>query len=231
MKQLYFLVLFILGGLSLTFAQTFSVETEIQNSTGYADDFDIYDVVPMKNETSGVIVLSWERTLEDVPTGWDVSNCMPCQCFPIGTTSGTGCYYSNTNTTGYANTHFYPNGVAGTGQVKLRMWDESSLDEVTVTFNATAQEPLVSVVEMHPTTFLRAYPNPFNNELNLEYNYGTTDNITVELVDLLGKVVLTKSGLSSSDNITINQELNSGIYLCVIKAEGKILDRIKLKKI
>lgn len=166
-------------------------------------------MVSVTNETSDVIVVSWERTLEDVPSGWDISNCSPCQCHPIGTTFGSSCYFSHTNLTAYVNTHFYPNGITGSGQVKMKVWDESSMDEIVVTFNATAQKPLVSVAELQ-STYLRAYPNPFNNELHLEYNYGSSNNITVELLDVLGKTVFIKTGLNSDEGIVINEELNTG---------------------
>ncbi len=218
--------------LALTaFSQTFSVTTTETNSLGYADDYDIYDVVPITNETNDVIVVSWERTLEDVPNGWDISNCSPCQCHPIGVTSSSGCYFSNTNLTAYVNTHFYPNGIVGSGQVKMKIWDESTFDEIIVTFNATAQEPLVSISDNTTSSYLRSYPNPFNERLNLEFNYTNVNKVTLEVVDLLGKTVLVKTGLNSNDRVVVNEELNAGIYFCVLKSNGKILDRIKVKKI
>ena len=51
------------------------------------------------------------------------------------------------------------------------------------------------------------------------------------MIDLLGKVVLTKEGLSSKESVSINEELNTGIYFCVFKSNNQVIERIKVKKI
>ena len=172
MKKIYSTLLFSTLFVTSLIAQSFSVETLEQPSSGFASDFDIYETIGITNDlTNGdVVVLSWERILEDVPGGWETTICDPCVCHPVGVVSGTGCYLSSSNTNAYVNTHFIPNGVAGVGTVKVRLWDESTFDEVTVTFIGTAEADPLAVTE-HETTFLRAFPNPFSESLNLEFNF------------------------------------------------------------
>lgn len=229
MKVLYTIILVSFVAIS-GFAQTFSVETETQNATGYANDSDIYEAVSTSNNAGEVIVLSWERALVDIPEGWEISTCDPCTCYPIGVESGSGCYYSHTNPNGSLNTHFYPNGIVGAGQVKIRMWDESTLDEVIVTFNATANEPLVSVEEQ-TSSYIRTFPNPFAEGLNIEYNYVSQQSISVEVIDVLGKTVYSQENLPSSYSLSVGEDFNSGIYFCVVKSGNEIINRIKVRKI
>ena len=210
-------------------SQTFSVATESQTASGSASDNDIYEVVLVKNETTSDITLSWERFDEDLPSGWTLTSCDPCGCRPESVTELSGCVLTPDKLNGYVNIHFYPHNVDGTGSAKTRLWDESTMDEITVTFTATASKVL-GVVETE-NAYLRAYPNPFSETLNLEFNYGSSKNISLELLDLLGKVVMSKHNLTSKETVTLNSELGAGIYFCVIKSGGRILDRIKVKKI
>ena len=64
------------------------------------------------------------------------------------------------------------------------------------------------------------YPNPTSDNLNFKSNNPATAISGIELIDITGRTVFTKSNISNS-NVEINTtELNSGIYLGKITLEN-----------
>lgn len=60
---------------------------------------------------------------------------------------------------------------------------------------------------------INAFPNPFNNETNIQYSCGYDVSGSLNLFDLLGRKILTKKLLSNSGTIILeSKELISGIY-------------------
>ena len=61
---------------------------------------------------------------------------------------------------------------------------------------------------------INSYPNPFNNTITIKYNsgsYGNSVNLTVK--DVLGQIVVRKTGLSAQGNLQIGADLPGGVYL------------------
>jgi hypothetical protein len=79
-------------------------------------------------------------------------------------------------------------------------------------------------------SIINVFPNPVNNELYIHLSSEERKNITVELVDLVGKTHLSvQIGLVVGKNVEIIQveSLTSGVYICRV-SEG---DDVYLKKI
>lgn len=78
---------------------------------------------------------------------------------------------------------------------------------------------------------LAAYPNPFNDELAIEVELNSnTSNISYEVYDALGKVVL-KNKITDSKTILNTSALNNGFYFLSVKDEnGNTLRSLKIVK-
>lgn len=82
------------------------------------------------------------------------------------------------------------------------------------------------VVTIAPNTVAGAivYPNPVSNELYVSTPEVNNGNVTVEIVDLQGRILLTAIGEVSTSNqivkITETASLASGVYIARVKANG-----------
>ncbi len=78
-----------------------------------------------------------------------------------------------------------------------------------------------------------AFPNPFHSSTTLEFNLSETINVSIVILDVVGREVLripAKELQSGINRIFVNLEtLNNGLYLCQIKSNEK-LQSIKLIK-
>ena len=71
-------------------------------------------------------------------------------------------------------------------------------------------------------SIMSCYPNPADNELNLELN-NATGNISIEILSTSGQIVLKEQSSFSNNLHTINVSgLESGIYLCKATTEEAI---------
>jgi hypothetical protein len=67
---------------------------------------------------------------------------------------------------------------------------------------------------------LNIYPNPASTEINIS----NAENSTIQLLDLMGKVVLTKNIVDNNDVITTAQ-LANGTYFVRITTENETVTR------
>ena len=79
--------------------------------------------------------------------------------------------------------------------------------------------------------YMKMYPNPFQSSITLEFNLSETKNISMTIVDVVGRAIknIPTTNLQQGKNkITIDlAELKSGIYFCKIKSSEN-LQTIKL---
>ena len=79
------------------------------------------------------------------------------------------------------------------------------------------------------------YPNPGHDALNLSYNLAQEATIDIQLVNLQGQVVnQLRGGLQDvghySQTLTNLSDLNEGLYMLVVRANGKVLATQKWQK-
>jgi flagellar hook assembly protein FlgD len=87
---------------------------------------------------------------------------------------------------------------------------------------------------------LKAYPNPFNDQLVIEFNNGVQNNVMIEVYDIYGRLLkkLNRSVIPNTGNrITwdgtnhLGSGLSNGIYLIILKDKnGFRTDRIVVVK-
>lgn len=76
-----------------------------------------------------------------------------------------------------------------------------------------------------------AYPNPFTNGFDLEIlNTKPTDNLTITVYDMLGKVVQRIENVNSKQYINLEQ-LASGVYLVGVQINNESIGNLKVNKL
>jgi hypothetical protein len=83
--------------------------------------------------------------------------------------------------------------------------------------------------EQKVATDAQVFPNPARNQINIQLN-GISNNVKVELTDLLGRVIETIYTGKSEGLNTLHQlpNLSAGLYLVNISIDGKYLPVQKL---
>ncbi len=92
---------------------------------------------------------------------------------------------------------------------------------------------LVGNNDIQTLSTLNVFPNPTKGELNVEMIFDQTEKVTIDLVDMAGRIVFSKELESSVDHKTLldMRALPDGIYLMKIKAgKGFVTRKIMLVK-
>ena len=100
----------------------------------------------------------------------------------------------------------------------------------------TGRETYSSVVSVRLTVANHAisiYPNPAKSLLNLQLNSSITDKVTIQVVDLLGRVLTTQQQLlgtgSNSFSVPVDH-LSSGSYLVIVNGKNGIIGQERFIK-
>jgi len=103
---------------------------------------------------------------------------------------------------------------------------EGALDQFEIT-----GQLINSVPNIVGQTSISAYPNPFNNTVSIDYNLISYNSSTKLIVrDVLGKIIIEKSGLSGKGTIRFGAELPSGIYMVELIEGGSRMTRKIVKQ-
>lgn len=107
-----------------------------------------------------------------------------------------------------------------------------------VDFNgSTTNSPVISVkieTESNGLDLITVGPNPFNNQLNIQYNSITNENVILKIYDNIGRMVLTNS-IAPTDGINSfslqnTSDLQSGIYFVTLQSGNFTTKTTKLIK-
>jgi len=203
-------------------SQSFSVET---NDTTYygtpfmSDFFGDVDVINLAGISKQMV---WIEDSVNMPSAWDYSMCDQSVCHPIGTTADI---WTLPGASGYLNIHFYPNGMAGEGFVRIHVYDYlNPTDETWITFRGSAVS--TSTVEV-AIDKVSAYPNPFNSILSIT---GLEIGMKYKVVDLLGKTIINKTVTSSHKDQMDMSDIKAGTYFFILQS-GEKMTTTKLIKL
>jgi len=77
-------------------------------------------------------------------------------------------------------------------------------------------------------------PNPFNNQIQLNFNCQNNATVNLVLMDALGREVYNKTlpTINGTNNLTINDiaDLKAGIYFAHLKSNGIVTKTVKMLK-
>lgn len=101
--------------------------------------------------------------------------------------------------------------------------------QTTSTFVQELENAIASGFSEESTS---VYPNPFIDHLSVQFNSSSLEQVLVQLSDLSGKTIASRSFPVSDDgyyNIDVPENANEGIYLLTIR-QGKRVEYLKLVK-
>jgi len=125
------------------------------------------------------------------------------------------------------------------GTHALLEFGDAELSEIVLS-DATGNN--VAAIEKLPTSLstiecvqmMKCYPNPFKNEINIQYVVGRSDANEVEFVmtDITGRTIATKRASASYGGSTLNwrldNELMPGVYFVTLMVDGKKIQTEKV---
>lgn len=196
-----FFILLLAGNICL--AQDFTL-TPTASVSGLNSDFEIVAKGRIRNLSTDT-VFRWVRTSKTLTSGWESSVCDTNACYFPETDSAE--LVIPTGRTSKLDMYFYPNGLAGEGQVEVRLFlVNKPAQYVTASYSGVAE--VNSIKKKQNEIPIKVYPNPANHELHVQTNqlWGT-----LQIINPAGKVVLQQaiSGQNPSVNI---KHLAPGIY-------------------
>lgn len=211
----HFLLLFFTFASLILHAQTFSAETLDTTLYGSPSDLTFYGDIDLYNNIGATLNLTWQRIEESVPVGWTTSNCDPDLCHPVGVTSAS---FTLPTSTSFLNTHFNPNGVAGSGYMKVKVWlTANPTDSVVLTYYGAAGVLNVNEIE---ASDIQVFPSPTQDLLNIMLPHPEVP-IHVNIFNLVGQ---------RAESFTINQgnltsvdvsQLEAGVYIIQFDIAGE----------
>lgn len=91
---------------------------------------------------------------------------------------------------------------------------------------------LTDIININTDEFIKVYPNPYSNKVNLEYNLKAYKTLNIDIIDLTtGIKILTKQSVSTGTPLFLGQ-LSGGVYLLkVYTNDNKINYQFKMIKI
>ena len=91
---------------------------------------------------------------------------------------------------------------------------------------------LPNAVQDVPTNWtLKAFPNPFNTALTIDFQLDrNTKNAVVKVVNALGQVVASQNLPNTEGSLSLGSGLSTGVYFVKIEAEGKASRVVRVVK-
>ncbi|MBE7172905.1 MAG: T9SS type A sorting domain-containing protein [Williamsia sp.] len=68
------------------------------------------------------------------------------------------------------------------------------------------------------------YPNPSSNQFTVNIRGGNKERVSLQITDIAGKVIETREGLMSNQNLQLGEHLKAGVYIVKVKQGAKITE-------
>ncbi|PBQ34405.1 hypothetical protein CNR22_22375 [Sphingobacteriaceae bacterium] len=115
----------------------------------------------------------------------------------------------------------------GMRQVYSFEGDPTKVAELTITYSTTGTSTVVTgtgITEMHNTSSVNVYPNPFKSTFNVKVEVETPGDVKISVIDITGKLVEEKNfeqAAMGTLSYTFASHLNSGMYFVKVQANNK----------
>ena len=169
----------------------------------------------IKNDNGGVDI-NWATASELNNDFFTIEKSLDNRNFSrIGVLKGSG---TKNTTTHYAFEDYNPGAL--TVYYRIKQTD----------FNGEYEYSSVVVVNpSKPINNVTFQPNPAKNNVNLKWESTTNDQMTIQLSDLSGAVILSEVMPLEGNTFNLNiQNINNGIYMINIVSKGKMIYRSKI---
>lgn len=175
----------------------------------------VIDTLDVKNLSNLTIdVLCVREVIEEVEGTINVF-CWGGQCYPpFIDTSGTATTIGPEAVSYEFSGEYSPYGIAGTTKVKYTFYKVDNPDDnVAVFVNYNASDPNDIATNKKEFTLSKAYPNPANNFVSVDYNLQGLNGARITFYNLLGSKVKEIKLSESFGTLTINtSDFIEGIY-------------------
>jgi hypothetical protein len=137
------------------------------------------------------------------------------------------CYSLRIIDTGGDGLYWWANSAQGSGSFRFRKYSNTILRVFPTDFGSeyvfnftTGVAFATNVMDNSNERFINLYPNPAKEYFMLDMNLGRKQNVKVEVMDALGKVILSRNSNTESDQMKINtSELSKGLYFVNVRGE------------
>ena len=176
---MYKIIVILFLSLQLQAQLPFAIEPNPSYGTGESTDNFFNADAEIFNLTDSTLELGWRRVLQNIPSGWESATCLNFTCLPTDVENGE--FSVESGFTLDLISTFYPNDVAGEGEVHLKVWmkNDTSIFINQVYFGNA--EP-TNIVDLNIKKQYLIVPNPVSNSFSLEENmeYETLEIYTAQ---------------------------------------------------
>lgn len=181
----------------------------------------VYAVVCPPSQTAVAPVANFTANLTSIPVGANVNFTQTSTnnptTFAWSVSPNTGISYQSGTTSASANPVIRFN-TAGQYTISLTASNAAGADNETKTNYITVTNSGVGINENMMDASIKVYPNPANDFINIDIEKLTTDNISINVIDMLGKTVYSTQKPAGTQSMQIPMEtLAKGIYQIEIR--------------
>ncbi len=147
-------------------------------------------------------------------------------CYIFTFTDGYGDGLHGAQYTGSIDGHMYVYGIDGSGNSMPMIYNYNGSYDVTTESRNANVTSVVGVNETSVSTGIKAYPNPSNGMLNINYSVANNTAVSVEVIDMLGNIVMFQN-IGNQNTGTYTQSLDmtalaSGLYMVNVKTNDVV---------
>lgn len=205
------LAIFLVSGLAQIYGEELiSFEEDSIYKTGDAGEFEFVAYNRVTNHTDDTLEVQWSRISNDIPEDWNSAVCDTTTCWMPEVDDTT---FTMAPEAPYRlDVHFRPFDQVGEGKVEVE------INILTEGFETDAKgvyygqaEPSTSVRKRKKAFDINFYPNPVDENLNVEF--GNLGRYTVEVYNVLGKKVY-RNHYNNEQHTSINlKDEPKGVYM------------------
>lgn len=160
----------------------------------------------------------WEKTILG-PAEWQCAVCDKNTCYDYSISTEE--FYLAQHGSGTMDIHLKPNNKAADGAVKIKIFRKSMPSDSAV--NTYSFDAWAASVKKIRSTGFDLYPNPAKDYITLKFD--TKKPIEVEVFNVLGVAVLSKTHNSEETTIDLSS-LQAGVYFIkFVSEEGKVYSK------
>ena len=214
MKKFYMLGLGVLT-IGTAISQTHTINNDTLHISGYSSDSNV--AANTYFNTFADVDVAWSLVDAEIPEGWEFSFCFPI-CYPIGVTEATNTFPANSHQ--YLNCHVYPNGVHGTGVIRL-MITTNEVSQDTVTWMVSFEEP--SNVNIFNDASVNVAIRQSLDKFSIT---SLPKGAQISLFDIKGAKVMEYEARNECETFSSGQL--SGFYILTVRSTNRLIFRRKL---
>ncbi len=206
--------------------ETFEVEGTSLNISGESANEMLSATTNLNNILDENISLDWTIINSTVPEEWTVEICGNTECSEEenGTFDVASGNYE-------ISTMVYPNETAGEGQITVQVQNPLTEEVVEITWIVVVtqtEEDNTSIANVEGTNAINVFPNPTASKINIQYDFSNVQNLRLQIVDVLGKVIFEQELWTQESQLSLEIDWASGLYFCQFLSDEKILGQSKL---